>query len=36
LSDPRESFDELSYVFVFKIKWKPNILNWLMQGDLNP
>jgi hypothetical protein len=36
MSNLSESFEELSYVYIFKIKWKPEFLNWLMQEDLNP
>ena len=25
MSDPRESFEELSYVYIFKIKWKTQV-----------
>ena len=27
LSDPRELFEELSYVYIFKFKQKPKFLN---------
>jgi hypothetical protein len=36
MSDPRESFEELSYVYILKTNKKPKSLNRLMQGNLNP
>ena len=36
MSDPSESFEELSYVSISKSNEKTKFLNWLMQGDLNP
>ena len=30
MSDPRESFKELSYVYIFKIKRKPKFLSKLI------
>jgi hypothetical protein len=36
LSDPRESFEELSYIYISKSNEKPKFLNRLVQGDLNP
>ena len=35
MSDLRESFEDLSYVYISKSNEKPKFLNRLMQGDLN-
>ena len=29
MSDPRESFEELSYVYIFKIKWKTQVFEMI-------